>query len=117
MIPCHTAIPPQLRAVAVPFLIAVISFSAPIEAQVRVGAVADAVCAAPPMMQDSLDRLKRRPDYMGLMDRLSNSCPQVAMLFMDFSVGSIDGQGATRRSYSQEFIGPLDWPAPSDRNF
>lgn len=89
----------------------------PAEAQVRAKAMADVVCASPPMAPDSLDRLKRRSDYMGLMERLAEACPDIAMLFMEFSVGSIDGFAETRRSPSEPLIGPLAWPAPSDRNY
>lgn len=102
---------------ALSILIALACLPPPAEAQIRAKAIADVVCASPPMAQDSLDRLKRRSDYMGLMERLAHDCPDVAMLFMEFSVGSIDSRAKNRRSPSDHLIGPLAWPAPSDRNY
>lgn len=107
----------RLRVVALPFMLGLASLTLPVEAQVKSSAKADAVCASPPMSQDSLDRMKRRSDYVGLMARLAADCPDVAMIFMDFSVGSISGRAAGRRSHAESFISPLAWPVPSDRNY
>lgn len=83
----------------------------------QIGVLADALCDRPPMTRYSLERWKRRSDYGLLLEELADHCPDVAMLFLDFEVGSIDDRIERPRHDSQQFIDPLDWPAPSDLNY
>lgn len=89
----------------------------PGRAQVVAGSLAETVCARPPMTEESRDRLKRLTDYVRLLERLADDCPDVAMIFLDFEVGSIADRPQMRRIDPHHFIDPLGWPTPADRNF
>lgn len=91
--------------------------SGPGQAQVRVGALAQELCERPPMAQHSLDQFKRRSDYGRLLEELADRCPHIAMIFLDFEVGTVDDRAESLRFDSLQFIAPLHWPAPSDRNY
>lgn len=88
-----------------------------VAAQVTVGALAQDVCRNPPMARDHLDRLKRRSDYARLLEELADNCPDVALVFLDFEVGSIDGREEDLSFDPFAHFAPLEWPVPADRNF
>lgn len=105
-----------LRAVLF-WLSALACGSGPGEAQGRVDALAKELCERPPMGLQRVEQLKRRSDYGRLLEELADACPDVAMLFLDFEVGTIDDRAETPRFDAQQFIAPLRWPEPADRNY
>ena len=82
-----------------------------------VDALAKELCDRPPMGLQRVEQLKRRSDYGRLLEELADACPDVAMLFLDFEVGTIDDRAETPRFDAQQFIAPLRWPEPADRNY
>lgn len=87
------------------------------QAQVVASAMAEDLCLRPPMEAHERDRLRRRGDFMHLLTELADDCPDVAMIFIEFEVGSIDGRDAHETFDFWTFVPPLPWPQPSDRNF
>ena len=58
-------------------------------AQDRMEAHVAVLCHAPPMDADALDRMRRSPDFMAVLDGLAVACPEVAMLFSQFTIGEV----------------------------
>ena len=50
---------------------------------------ADAICDAPPFDARSRSLVRRLPGYDRLLETIVDRCPDVAMIFAEFSVGSI----------------------------
>lgn len=59
-------------------------------AQDRVEARVAILCHSPPMDAGTLDRMRRSPDFVALLDGLAMACPEVAMLFAQFTIGEVD---------------------------
>lgn len=66
----------------------------PLQAQGRAASLAADLCLRPPMDAVGRDRLRRRADFALVLDVLADRCPDVAMVFLEFEVGSIDGRAA-----------------------
>ena len=62
---------------------------APAIAQFRLHDEVAELCHAPPVTAAELDLYRIRDDFDLLLMALSDSCPEVAMLFATFSVGSV----------------------------
>lgn len=58
-------------------------------AQDRVMARVAVLCHSPPMDADALDRMRRSPDFVAVLDGLAMACPEVAMLFSQFTIGEV----------------------------
>ncbi len=114
-----TCLTPRMHGfrVVLIWLSALVCMSGPGVAQVRVEALARELCERPPMGQQRVNQLKRRSDYVRLLEELADACPEVAMVFLDFEVGSIDDRAESLRVDAQQFIAPLHWPEPADRNY
>lgn len=79
----------------------------PAQAQFRVGDLAQDLCHSPPMQEDERDRFRRRGDFPRLLEALADDCPEVAMLFRQFEVGSIDGNEVPLSRDTQRLVLPL----------
>ena len=93
------------------------AMGAPVQAQVKVGALAEDLCQRPPMEEDARDRFRRRSDFMRLLEALADDCPDVAMIFLQFEVGSIDDRDAAASFDAGRFAPTWPWPETMDRNF
>ena len=82
-----------------------------------VGTLAQDLCQRPPMQEHERDRFRRRGDFLRLLEELADDCPDVAMIFLQFEVGSIDDRDAPVSFDIRKVIPPLQWPKPADRNF
>jgi hypothetical protein len=61
----------------------------PASAQERMDARVADLCRTPPMDAEARDRLRRDANYARLLDGLAQHCPEVAILFAEWSVGDI----------------------------
>lgn len=75
------------------FLFVLILPISPLMAQERMDIAAAALCLSPPMEEGSMDRMRRSAGYVELLDGLALQCPDVAMLFAEWSVGTADRVG------------------------
>lgn len=64
-----------------------------------------------------IDRLKRRSDYTLVLDALAGNCPDVAMLFLEFEIGPVEGRAVRQRPDPAMILLPDDWPPWTDVDF
>lgn len=114
--PAELPVPSRWRILRLaPVILIASALSAP--AQVRGRDIVAGLCAQPPMEAAAIQRLKRRADYGRLLDGLADHCPEVAMVFLAFEIGVVDGRGAATEFDPYANFPPLGWPSPADRNF
>lgn len=63
--------------------------AAPAPAQERADARVATLCQTPPMDAAALDRLRRDVHYARLLDGLALQCPEVAILFAEWTIGDV----------------------------
>lgn len=68
---------------------------------------ADAICTAPPFDDRARSVLRRLPGYDHVLDIIVDRCPDVAMIFAEFSVGDI---GTGWRRPVLDYLWLLDFP-------
>lgn len=68
------------------------AFGGPVQAQFKVASLAQDLCHSPPMQEEERDRFRRRSDFIRLLEKLADDCPEVALLFLQFEVGRVDGR-------------------------
>ena len=68
---------------------------------------ADAICQDPPLDARTRSLVRRLPGYDRLLDTIVDRCPDVAMIFAEFSVGATS---ASWRRPVLDYLWLLDFP-------
>jgi len=53
-----------------------------------------ALCHTPPVDATEMDLLRRGPDFAAVLDGMAMACPEVAMLFAQFTIGEVGHSAA-----------------------